>query len=92
MILENLDFQAIFFGDAWINPLVMSFDTPNEFVWFHNGYYDLEGSLAESYDAIGTLIDGIHINITHFEYGVWNDFRTTCDGTGPMTIRGDLFV
>jgi hypothetical protein len=54
------------FGDAWSNPLIYSFDAYNKTVKLEGCYFDLDGSLHESYSPIGLHIDGCRLNLTNY--------------------------
>ena len=92
LTLLNIDWQSIMFGDAWSNPLLFSFDAQNETVIFDNNYLDLDGALMETYFPISTLITNSHINLTNYEYGLWNDYRWNCTANNATEIRAYIIV
>ena len=98
MVVDNMEYQSIHFGSAWSNPLFFSFDNTNEEVKLFNSYFDLDGSIYEAYFPVGLLIQDSTINITNYEYGVWNDFRWDCvenkaeDIIGYLIVKGTRFI
>lgn len=78
MHIQSLDFQSIMFGDAWSNPLIFSFDAPNQTVIVEDCYLDLDGAFYEAYFPISVRVTNCHFNLTNYQYGVWNDFRWDC--------------
>ena len=66
------------YGDAWSNPLVYTFSAYNNSVYFEDCYLDLDGAFHEAYIAVGLHVNNCHINMTNYEYGIWNDFRWDC--------------
>lgn len=78
MIILNIDFQSIMFGDAWSNPLIFTFDAYKNWVEVDGCYLDLDGAFFESYVPVGLNVYNSHFNLTNYQYGVWNDFRWNC--------------
>lgn len=76
--ITNIDFQAIMFGDAWSNPLVYTLSAFNESATIDGSYLDLDGALFEAYVPIAFRLTNSSINITNYQYGIWNDFRWDC--------------
>lgn len=70
--VQNIDFQSIFYGTAWSNPLFYTFDAPNEELTIENCYLDLDGALMEGYSPIAEKLTRSHINLTNYQYGIWN--------------------
>lgn len=66
MHIKGLDFQSIMFGDAWSNPLIFSFDAPNQTVILEDTYLDLDGALYEAYYPISVKIKNAHFNVTNY--------------------------
>jgi hypothetical protein len=80
------------FGDAWSNPLIFSFDAPNQTVILEDTYLDLDGALYEAYFPISVKIKGAHFNLTNYQYGVWNDFRWDCYAANQTDLGGYLII
>lgn len=80
------------FGDAWSNPLVFSFDAYNKTVYLEDCYFDLDGALHESYTPIALHVNNCHINLTNYEYGVWNDFTWDCYAANKTDAKAYLII
>eukprot|EP00347_Sterkiella_histriomuscorum_P017693 403348360 len=92
LYIQDIDFQSIMFGDAWSNPLIFSFDAINQTVVWENSYLDLDGALMECYFPISTRISNSHINLTNYEYGIWNDFRWDCYSQNAEYLKAYLIL
>ena len=66
LFLENIDFQAIMYGDAWSNPLIYSFDNYNGTSEIVGCYLDLDGALSEAYSPVGIRVIDSVVNITNY--------------------------
>lgn len=75
LYVKSIDFQSIMFGDAWSNPLFFSFDAQNKSLTIEDAYLDLDGALCEGYFPISINLLNSHINLTNYQYGIWDDFR-----------------
>lgn len=53
---------------------------------------DLDGAFFEAYFPVGLRVEGCTVNVTNYEYGVWNDFRWDCEANGFPDIIGYLEV
>ena len=80
------------FGDAWSNPLMFSFDNYNKTIIMDDCYLDLDGCLFEAYTPVGFHLKNSHINLTNYEYGIWNDFRYDCVALGQEDAIAFLIV
>lgn len=92
MYIKGLDFQSIMYGDAWSNPLIFSFDAPNQTVTLEDTQLDLDGALYEAYFPISVHINNARINLTNYQYGVWNDFRWDCYSNKATNLGGSLII
>jgi hypothetical protein len=80
------------FGDAWSNPLIFGFDAKNCTVTIEKCYLDLDGALFEAYYPISLNVMGCHINLTNYQYGIWNDFRWDCYANQATNLGGYLIL
>lgn len=46
----------------------------------------------ETYFPIGAIIKNSHINLTNFEYGLWNDFRWDCYSNNATDVMAFLII
>jgi hypothetical protein len=80
------------FGDAWSNPLFFSFDAPNKTLTIEDAYLDLDGALTEGYLPISINLLNSHINLTNYQYGIWNDYRWDCYANNATNLNGHLII
>jgi len=90
--VKSIDFQSIMFGDAWSNPLFFSFDAQNKSLTIEDAYLDLDGALAEGYFPISINLLNSHINLTNYQYGIWDDFRWDCYANNATTLSAHLVI
>lgn len=98
LLIENIDFQSIMFGDAWSNPLVFIFDGYKKLIKLDGCYLDLDGCLAEAYSVIAFQMTNCHVNLTNYEYGLWLDYTYDCyaygedDSPAYLIVENTLFT
>jgi len=75
--MSNFDFETHYFGDAWINPVILPNSNENGTIQVENCKFDVEGGFIESYDPQNIILKDLTIDVTKHEYGLWISY-TTC--------------